>query len=291
MVARIQTEIACFLNRNKMILNLPTQKTVPNRVNLHWWKMGNNRAPGGMENLGDYLSQVVVDHMLNVYGLSWDTDVGKTKHLYAVGSILAHGYQNATVWGSGLLNGNTKKARVCLHLQKLDVRAVRGPLTRDILLSNGQKCPEIYGDPAIILPEIYSPTSFEKKYEASVILHHTHGYDRSSIPNYCNNIEILTSDYKHFVDEICASNLIISSTLHGIILAESYGIPAILLADDGIDMFKYRDYYYGTGRPKIVVAQTVQEALSCDPLPVPDFTNQRCELEKAFPKDLWNTGA
>lgn len=175
-------------------------------------------------------------------------------------------------------------------MQKLDVRAVRGPLTRDILLSNGQKCPEIYGDPAIILPEIYSPTSFEKKYEASVILHHTHGYDRSSIPNYCNKIEILTSDYKHFVDEICASNLIISSTLHGIILAESYGIPAILLADDGIDMFKYRDYYYGTGRPKIVVAQTVQEALSCNPLPVPDFTNQRCELEKVFPKDLWNTG-
>ena len=63
MVARIETEIACFLNRNKMILNLPTQKTVPNRVNLHWWKMGNNRAPGGMENLGDYLSQVVVDHI------------------------------------------------------------------------------------------------------------------------------------------------------------------------------------------------------------------------------------
>lgn len=290
MVSRIQIEIRYFLNRNKMILNLPSQKTVPNRVNLHWWKMGNSRNLEAAENLGDYLSQIVVDHMLNEYGLSWDTDVGKTKHLYAVGSILAHGYQNATVWGSGLLNGNTKKARICLHLQKLDVRAVLEPLTRDVLLSNGQKCPEIYGDPAIILPKIYSTPTSKKKYEVSVILHHTHAYDSSSIPDYCNKIEILTSDYKHFVDEVCASKRIISSTLHGIILAESYGIPAILLADDSIDMFKYRDYYYGTGRTKIVTARTVQEALSRDPLPVPNFADQRCALEQAFPKDLWNTG-
>ena len=113
--------------------------------------------------MGDYLSPVIVNHMLQSYGLRQDVIVERTRHLYAVGSILAHGYQNATVWGSGLLNGNTKKARLYLHMQKLDIRAVRGPLTREVLIRNGKKVPEVYGDPAIIMPDIYNPSSIRKK--------------------------------------------------------------------------------------------------------------------------------
>ena len=41
------------------------------------------------------------------------------------------------------------------------------------------------------------------------------------------------------------AKLVISSSLHGIILAETYGIPAILLMDKVTNnMFKYNDYYY-----------------------------------------------
>ena len=43
-----------------------------------------------------------------------------------------------------------------------------------------------------------------------------------------NQIDILTNDWKK-INQIYNSKLIISSSLHGIILAVAYGIPAILL--------------------------------------------------------------
>ena len=52
-------------------------------------------------------------------------------------------------------------------------------------------------------------------------------------------IDVKTSDYRKFITEICQSKLIISSSLHGIILAESYGIPAIFL-NEGVEKKFYR---------------------------------------------------
>ena len=221
-------------------------------------------------------------------GIDVAKEVAETRHLYAVGSILAHGYQNATVWGSGLLNGNTKKTKLRLHMQKLDVRAVRGPLTRDILRLNGQKCPEVYGDPAILMPMFYSPIFKEKKYPVSVIIHHTHNLDKSQIPAYANVIDILTTDYCHFINEVCQSELVISSTLHGIILAEAYGVPAVFLAGDNFDLFKYRDYYLGTGRNNVACTTSVNEALRVMPMDLPQMDEMRNRLLDAFPKDLWD---
>lgn len=45
--------------------------------------------------------------------------------------------------------------------QKIDVRAVRGPETRRILISMGYGCPEIYGDSVVLLP-IFYPKDIKK---------------------------------------------------------------------------------------------------------------------------------
>ena len=40
----------------------------------------------------------------------------------------------------------------------------------------------------------------------------------------------------------------VSSSLHGIVIAEAYGVPAVLVASSTEPVFKYEDYYAGTGR-------------------------------------------
>ena len=65
-----------------------------------------------------------------------------------IGSILTDKYtdEQSIIWGAGMLKERTLK-----HKPK-QVCAVRGPLTRDILLKSGIECPEVYGDPALLMP-------------------------------------------------------------------------------------------------------------------------------------------
>lgn len=275
-----------YLFRNQMILNDSKRKTTDNCVNLHWWspvqkKNGDNTKK---ENLGDYLALPIFHYMLERHGISRNTCHGK-KHLYSIGSIIFMGMQNAVIWGSGLLYHtslpfpvtNEKFSRL---KPKLDIRAVRGPMTRRVLNEQGYECPEVYGDPAILMPLIYQPKR-KKKYEYSII-HHMYSKEADE------GISIMTTDYKAFIDRIAESKLIISGSLHGIILAEAYGVPAILLKDrQRMDLFKYKDYYYGTGRIEFPVAVSVEEALKLQPAKLPQLTGLQQGLINAFPVDLW----
>lgn len=269
-----------FLNRNKYITgnkNFPIKK---NEVNIHRYRLNS-----GKENLGDYLPCVVVDYMKNVYGIKGNSSA-KTKHLFTIGSILHFCIMDATIWGSGFMNYPSKHedVRLMRKLHKMDIRAVRGPKTRKILLELGFNCPECYGDPAVLMPFVYSNENILKTRKFSVIKH------MSDKTECTNEINILTSDYKCFIDKILESELIISSSLHGIILAEAYGVPAVLYLPEGttLTMLKYEDYYFGTGRYEFPVARTIDEALGVTPCEIPDFTDMQKKLIDSFPEDLWN---
>ncbi len=270
------TEIArCYVHRDDIILTDFSRTTNKNMINLHWWKMH-----GELQNVGDYISTVVVDYVKGYYNLSNDVPKdNKTKHLYAIGSIVDGGYQNATIWGSGLLRGSDKY--IWRNLRRLDIRAVRGPKTRNVLINNGYKCPEIYGDPAILMPKIYQPVNIEKKQKFGLVYCCRYD-DRNEM-----SISPLVRDYKVFIDKIVQSERIISSSLHGIILAESYGVPAVLLDEGNMNLFKYEDYYYSTGRTKFPIAKSIDEAMNVEPVQIPDFSDMRKNLLKAFPTDLW----
>ena len=267
-----------FRKRNEKILNSSTRKTTKNIVNLHWWS---RCMRDKVENVGDFLSTVVFDYMLKQKGICHDQVVNHTAHLYAIGSIIQGGAQNAVIWGSGLKHGVKDISPLVRLTRKLDVRLVRGPETRNALLGRGYKCPLKFGDPAILMPLIYQPKEMEKK-DYLVVLHFKTQYD---LPNA---ITPLTEDYQSFMDKIYNSKLVISSSLHGIILAEAYGIPAILLKDTETEnMFKYNDYYHSTGRYDFPVTQTIEEALSIIPPSVPNFTEMRKDIMSSFPYDLW----
>ncbi len=254
-------------------------KAKKNRITLLWWN--------AKINLGDYLACVVYDWMLKEKQLDKNKHVNDKKGLMTIGSIITIGSVDAVVWGSGLLS--VKRIPVLLAkscYRKLDVRAVRGPLTRHVLVSAGYVCPEVYGDPAILMPYIYCPTSRKKKFSVSVIEHFSKSEELKRTD--LNYINIETYDYKYFIDEVCASNKIVSSSLHGIILAETYGVPAVFLSD-GMEeqLFKFWDWYLSTGRTDIRVAKTLDEALKMEPMPLPQLDEMRDKLITCFPVDLW----
>lgn len=246
-------------------------------------------------NLGDCLGPLIVKFLLEQKGIDMDAEIPKKKHLFTVGSMIIGGnfggnYQSATIWGSGVQFRLSKLASFFQKIsrRKLDIRAVRGPLTRQVLMEYGHHCPEVYGDPAILMPLLYQP-QVEKKHEKLVIPQFFH--ERSFREEHPNErmVSMNTDDYKFVIDEIASSKFVYTSSLHGIILSETYGVPAVFFRglDKKVD-FKYRDWYESTGRKDIRFADTYEEALTMDPPPLPDLQGLAKGLLDCFPYDLWN---
>lgn len=263
-----------FPMRNQYMLFNVTNRAKPNRVNLNYWCESNN--------LGDTLTPIIVNYMLSLRGINPNKAVSRRKHLYAVGSVLTAGIQDCTVWGSGVLNSTITNR---LRGRHLDIRSVRGPFTRVILQDYGYDCPPVYGDPAIFMTEIYKPQDqIKKKYKYGVVMHKDQKYDVTDSDVLM--IDICTADYKLFIDQILSVEKVISSSLHGIILAESYGVPAVLLQPK-VDILKYYDWYYSTKRYTFPIAQTIEEAKVMTPVDLPNLEPIRKKLKEVFPYDLY----
>ena len=84
-------------------------------------------------NLGDSLGEVIIDFLLSKKNLDKNKWISSKKHLFTVGSNITGGklrgnYQDATIWGSGILKEPSRREVIFQKLsrRKLDVRAVRG---------------------------------------------------------------------------------------------------------------------------------------------------------------------
>ncbi len=262
-----------------------------NKVNLNAWINPQKIIRKEVQNIGDWLSPIIVKNVAAQYGIDINKEVSQTKHLYAIGSILL-GWQDATIWGSGFLSDPTTSkffnqyAFMHRHFHKTDIRVVRGPETRRILLEMGLSCPEIYGDPALLLPYFYTPKKLPKK--EYVLVPHFNEWEKYS--KHENVVATFNNNWELFVDKICSSELIISSSLHGIILAEAYGKPAVFLENRAAtDYLKYQDYYAATGRTNFPIVSSINEGLSIHvDKPANDQIKKLQEnLLSSFPIDLY----
>jgi Polysaccharide pyruvyl transferase. len=202
-------------------------------------------------NWGDALNPVLIEHMTgkkvflstSVFNL-FNEDV-----YWAIGSILGnYSDKNQVVWGSGIISKDVE-----INCKPKKILAVRGPRTRDILFSKGLDCPEIYGDPAMLYPYYYKP-NIKKKYQLGLIPHYVdHNNSLLDLFKHNSNIKIINilDDVNKTVDDICSCERVASSSLHGIIAADAYGIPSIWIefSDNVIgNGFKFYDYFEAVGR-------------------------------------------
>ncbi len=166
----------------------------------------------------------------------------------AIGSVISWIPKEKTIiWGSGSIDGTPPPFDV-------NVCAVRGPKTREILLENGISCPPIYGDPALLLPLYYRPSVKIKKYKLGIVPHYTEYYSPilEKFQEDADVIVINVFDYKKwtdFIEQICSCEVIASSSLHGLIVAEAYTIPNVWIEIGGPIIgkvqrrFKFYDFF------------------------------------------------
>jgi pyruvyltransferase len=180
------------------------------------------------------------------------------------------------VWGTGVNGKNPKTDHRFTHL---DVRAVRGPLSRQFLIEMGIDCPEVYGDPTLLLPKLFP--EFQKQPHPSreyIIIPH---FSDEPLFEGMPNVVSVKENWDDVIKKVLDSKFVIASALSGVIVAEAFGIPARLLqlenAGNTEDLFKYRDYYYRTGRFDFKYATSVEEALKMGGEPLPE-----CDLEKLY---------
>jgi len=213
-------------------------------------------------NLGDDLNFPLIEFMTGRHAVASHYTLGrkKRKTVYCcIGSIIeACSAPNMVVWGAGLIEPPKKQ------LQAKRICAVRGPLTRLELLKQGFDCPEVFGDPALLFPKFYRP-SVEKSQEIALIPHVTE--EKNFVDEWRNAGKKVISfrnygDWHQVIEQICSCKAIISTSLHGLILADAYGIPNIWGKFADVrqrNLFKYYDYYASQGidRPQSILLHTV----------------------------------
>jgi autotransporter strand-loop-strand O-heptosyltransferase len=228
------------------------------RLKIRASGLRNNYDIDPTKNWGDVLSQFLLEHFsgkkLNKDDVFYFDDAAymldKNGKIVGIGSSMKYVRPDDYVWGTGCIDeyniGNKPKK----------VYSVRGPLTRDILLERGWDVPEIYGDPALLFPTIYNP-DVEKKYKFGLIPHCVDFFSLDGLKsiNHMEDMGIkiinVTAGVYEFIDQIKECEIILSSSLHGLIAADAYGIPnhrvklsKLILGGD----FKYLDHYASVKR-------------------------------------------
>ena len=204
--------------------------------------------------------------------------------ILALGSLLYFANDGDVLWGTGSNNKYPNKDDY--KFSNLDVRAVRGPLTKAFLEENfGIHCPEIYGDPGLLFPFLFP--EFKRKINPSrSYIFIPHVYERGLFPKQ-DPIVYPTEPWNEVIEKILDSEFVISGSLHGIIIAEAYGIPArYVRLSEKEPLFKYQDYYLATGRSDFAFARSVEEALEMGGEAPAQFDPER--LYDAFPFEFWD---
>ena len=204
--------------------------------------------------------------------------MSREQRLLAVGSILHFARDGDVVWGAGV-NGKMLQD----SYPRLDVRAVRGPLTAELLRRGGVDAPDVFGDPALLIPHLWTDDELGivRASGGTVLVPNLH--DRADFPPEAIDPR---ADVVACVRAIASANLVVSSSLHGVVVAEAYGVPAVLVASSTEPALKYEDYYRGTGRSLPATAATWRDGLATTPAP-PIASWSPEPLLAAFPADLW----
>lgn len=200
------------------------------RVPVRWWIVN--------PNFGDLLSPWLIEQMTGRKTVLADRTI---PHYVAIGSVAKHARANSVLWGTGSFGTEAAKE----FTPEATYTSVRGPLTRSRLQHFGAEIPAIYGDPALLSPAYYFP-KVDVVHEVGMV---TRWSERNRAgaefgPGVAH-ITLDTDDIEGTIKQILSCKRIVTSSLHGLIIADTYGIPSAWIASKTPrgGEFKFYDYF------------------------------------------------
>lgn len=200
---------------------------------------------------------------------------------FVTGSVIAFAGAGSTVWGAGIMTRHDPIARGAMLL------AVRGPLTRARALERGVECPPVYGDPALLLPRLHAAGAGTRA-RVGIVPHFSDAPIVSAFWRDSDELRRIDiqAPIERVIDDIASCELVASSSLHGLIVAHAYGVPAVWVKFRDLpsgDDSKFHDYYLSFGCEPPAPLRIAYERIDADAfrrhaIPAPDFD---CE-------PLWN---
>lgn len=203
----------------------------------------------GKPNFGDFVGPYLISKITGkpVLNISNSQYPG----IMSVGSIIQMlDRKDIVIWGSGLMYKLTDEYIKVFKKYNPEILSVRGRETAKFLSEAGINVPDqsFYGDPALILPLFYKPSINGPK-KIGICPHYIHkAYFLENIADkdYLKIIDV-QQDVEFVVDAINSSTVCISTSLHGLIIAQAYGIPWVWLEiyDNNLagDDFKFKDFF------------------------------------------------
>lgn len=216
-----------------------------------WW--GVHHRNWGDE-LNYYLIKEITGRPVIFYQNFILAKILKLKNYMCIGTMLdANNCSNkqTIVWGAGV-SGYERD-----FVTPKEILAIRGKKTKEFAERYGKTCPSIFGDPALLMPLIYQPSTNRQlpttqRYKVGLIPHISDAKHpmTQEIKEKCPE-DVRIIDLAHYekwtdvIDEICSCDYILSSSLHGLVTADAYHIPNYWIRISGraiIGNLKFHDY-------------------------------------------------
>lgn len=204
-----------------------------------------------------------------------------------IGSSLSNAGPGDAIWGQGFLGWE-----VHLRTPPAAVHAVRGPLTREKLRRHGIDCPAVYGDPAALIARMWPAEPGEDPAHRIGFIPHWRELEQLRLPALDHELDTII-DVRGRPQDVAAKirrcERIVSSSLHGLITAHAYGVPAVWVKLSGLplgDTFKFCDYYQDSDLVPINVNSSWTAAALLDLAPQPPPAIDLDALLRACPFPL-----
>lgn len=172
-------------------------------------------------NIGDALTPWLIEKITGQLPVYVSYDILFAKYM-VTGSILNHAKPYTTVWGAGIANIND-------NIEKyIDIRLVRGPVTVNRVRFQTGANILMCGDPTFLMPKFYNPQGIEKKYKVGICPHYVHQREVIAWIGNREQFKFLNvfSTPEKYVDDLLSCEIVFSSSLHGLIVADAYGVPS-----------------------------------------------------------------